>query len=101
MGDGADMALSDMMDDDDRQMSTLGYSRVFNSGWRQARIDALNSMPANCPACGASIIKKKGTFGEFFGCSGFPRCKSFKPVPCYTGEEGLSDAERFEMDGEI
>lgn len=28
-----------------------------------------------CPKCGSELILRKGKFGEFFGCSGFPGCK--------------------------
>ena len=28
-----------------------------------------------CPECGKPLAKKKGKFGEFWGCSGFPECK--------------------------
>ena len=28
-----------------------------------------------CPICGRELRKRKGKFGEFLGCSGFPTCK--------------------------
>lgn len=28
-----------------------------------------------CPECGKPLVKRTGKFGEFFGCSGFPKCK--------------------------
>jgi predicted RNA-binding Zn-ribbon protein involved in translation (DUF1610 family) len=28
-----------------------------------------------CPKCGARMIIRKGTFGEFLGCTQFPQCK--------------------------
>ncbi|MDO4793573.1 MAG: AAA domain-containing protein [Filifactor alocis] len=28
-----------------------------------------------CPKCGRALVKRKGKFGEFIGCSGFPKCK--------------------------
>ena len=28
-----------------------------------------------CPKCGKPLLKRSGRFGEFVGCSGFPRCK--------------------------
>lgn len=27
-----------------------------------------------CPKCGGNMIKKKGRFGEFYGCSNYPKC---------------------------
>ncbi len=28
-----------------------------------------------CPICGGMLIKRKGKFGYFYGCEGFPRCR--------------------------
>lgn len=33
-----------------------------------------------CPKCGAVMVKRKGKFGEFYGCSGFPDCRHTKRV---------------------
>jgi len=30
--------------------------------------------PAQCPACGAMILRRHGCFGEFRSCRNFPRC---------------------------
>ncbi len=32
----------------------------------------------NCPDCGKELVKRKGRFGEFIACSGFPKCKYSK-----------------------
>lgn len=32
----------------------------------------------NCPECGKELLKRKGRFGEFIACSGFPKCKYSK-----------------------
>jgi DNA topoisomerase-1 len=29
----------------------------------------------NCPKCGSELLLRKGRFGEFIACSGFPKCK--------------------------
>jgi DNA topoisomerase-1 len=31
-----------------------------------------------CPKCGSELVKRKGRFGEFIACSGFPKCKYTK-----------------------
>lgn len=28
-----------------------------------------------CPACGCELVLRKGKFGMFYGCSGYPRCR--------------------------
>ena len=42
-----------------------------------------------CPKCGAPLIKRKGKFGEFIGCSNFPTCTYTETIEepiKYTGE---------------
>ena len=31
-----------------------------------------------CPQCGGKLIKKVGKYGEFLGCSNFPKCRYTK-----------------------
>jgi DNA topoisomerase-1 len=33
-----------------------------------------------CPNCGRPMVLKKGRFGQFFACSGYPDCKTTKPL---------------------
>ena len=33
-----------------------------------------------CPACGKPLVKRSGAKGEFYGCSGYPGCKTTCPV---------------------
>ena len=33
-----------------------------------------------CPTCGEQLVKKHGRFGEFIGCSGYPKCKYTRPI---------------------
>ena len=33
-----------------------------------------------CPQCGEELLKRKGRYGEFIACSGFPKCKYTKNV---------------------
>lgn len=32
-----------------------------------------------CPECGEELVRRKGRFGEFVACSGYPKCKYTKP----------------------
>lgn len=31
-----------------------------------------------CPKCGSALIRKKGRYGYFIGCSNYPKCKFIK-----------------------
>jgi len=33
-----------------------------------------------CPDCGSDLIKRSGRYGEFIGCSGFPKCRFTKSI---------------------
>lgn len=34
----------------------------------------------SCPKCGGELVKRNGRYGEFFGCSNFPKCRYAKSV---------------------
>ncbi len=43
--------------------------------------DGTESSSELCPACGKGfLLPKKGPFGQFFGCSTFPRCKHTRKI---------------------
>ena len=33
-----------------------------------------------CPECGGKLVKRHGRFGEFYGCSNYPKCKYTKQI---------------------
>lgn len=33
-----------------------------------------------CPKCGSEMVKRSGKFGEFYGCSDFPRCRGTRKI---------------------
>lgn len=33
-----------------------------------------------CPKCGSEMVKRKGKYGEFYGCSDFPRCRGTRKL---------------------
>ena len=39
----------------------------------------------SCPTCGKPMVIKHGRFGKFIACSGYPECKTTKPVPLGIG----------------
>jgi DNA topoisomerase I len=38
-----------------------------------------------CPACGRPMVIKTGRYGKFISCSGYPECKTTKPIVKETG----------------
>jgi len=40
----------------------------------EAGIIKAQSERQKCPKCGGWLIERKGKFGEFFGCSNYPKC---------------------------
>jgi len=38
-----------------------------------------------CPKCGKPLIKRSGKYGEFLGCSGYPKCKTIVNIPKPSG----------------
>jgi DNA topoisomerase-1 len=37
--------------------------------------ESTNEVVGKCPECGSNLIKRSGRYGEFIGCSGFPKCR--------------------------
>lgn len=33
-----------------------------------------------CPKCGSEMVKRSGMYGEFYGCSNFPRCRGTRKI---------------------
>jgi len=44
-----------------------------------------------CPACGRPMVIKTGRFGRFISCSGYPECKTTRPILKETGAECPKD----------
>lgn len=36
---------------------------------------SVNQQTRICPDCGSKLIKRNGKYGEFYGCSNYPKCK--------------------------
>ena len=41
------------------------------TAWRDGRLDPT----IRCPKCGKPMVPRRGTYGEFYGCPRFPKCK--------------------------
>lgn len=52
-----------------RQRACLDFE-CANGGQKSS-----NDIVGKCPDCGSDLIKRMGRFGEFIGCTGFPKCR--------------------------
>ena len=50
-----------------------------------------NEIVGVCPECGSDLIKRSGRYGEFVGCSGFPKCRFTKSLEENEGEKKTTD----------
>ena len=50
----------------------------------------------NCPLSGDAMIRRKGRFGDFLGCSGYPDCQFIVPIDKKTGEPAAPKVEPIE-----
>lgn len=57
------------------KLSVLGKA---NYATKEAHVqtikDKKEEMKSKCPKCGGTLVKRKGEFGEFLGCSNYPKC---------------------------
>lgn len=52
------------------------FEKQLNSGKNNITSLKQNILTGeNCPECGKELVKRKSRFGEFVGCSGYPKCK--------------------------
>ncbi len=70
-------------------LSTFGAHRALNDCRmnqqvfeRLAREPETNAAPEKlCPLCGAPMTKRRGRFGAFYGCTGYPLCRYTENIP--------------------
>lgn len=66
---GAHRALNDCV------MNQQCYERMRAIWEEGAGKDGSGQTAGCCPECGSILVRRKGRYGEFWGCSGFPRCR--------------------------
>jgi DNA topoisomerase-1 len=58
-----------------------------------------------CPQCGGELVIKNGRYGNFIGCSNYPRCKYTKPIMTEIGvtcpKDGGAIVERRTRKGRV
>ena len=47
-----------------------GRKHVVDVNWLAEEMDK-----AMCPRCGAMLVRRNGKYGEFMGCSRWPKCR--------------------------
>lgn len=63
------------------------------SGWYKLDIRAGKAVPVRgpdqhrCPRCGAPMVCRNGKFGEFYGCSTYPKCSGSRDADGQSAEE--------------
>lgn len=65
---GAHRALNDCM------MNQKCYE-ALGALWQKMSVTQRAAAEAICPQCGNMLLKRKGRYGEFWGCESFPRCR--------------------------
>ncbi|MCR2046951.1 exonuclease domain-containing protein [Acetatifactor muris] len=66
---GAHRALNDCI------MNQQCYEQLGLLLAQQKNRDSSDQSGLPCPRCGGMLIRRKGRFGAFWGCSGFPQCR--------------------------
>lgn len=58
------------------------YSRNADAGTEGASEEkaAPEVLDEKCPQCGKNLIKRKGRYGEFIACEGYPKCKYSRKI---------------------
>lgn len=51
----------------------------------EKQADKVESSSSNkvCPQCGGTLVRRKGPYGYFLGCSNYPECKYLERIPGY------------------
>ncbi|MDR0675530.1 MAG: type I DNA topoisomerase [Elusimicrobiota bacterium] len=60
------------------QMLTAFYkpfSKILQEAIEKIPPKELQKVDKKCPQCGADLVIRKSKYGEFIGCSGYPKCK--------------------------
>lgn len=71
-------------EDIQRIKSIISSANITTKGSRERHIHKVQTITENidiaiangkCPKCGGDLVKRKGKYGTFLGCSNYPKCK--------------------------
>ncbi|MBI4453919.1 DNA topoisomerase I [Candidatus Woesearchaeota archaeon] len=50
------------------------------TGKTETELKQLEKADKKCPKCGKAMILRKSVYGQFYGCSGYPNCKTIEKI---------------------
>ena len=53
-------------------------AQINKSNYKQKQIEAVEN--GRCPRCGGQLVKRRGTYGNFYGCANYPNCRYTAPA---------------------
>jgi len=65
-----------IMDNEARKRHSV-RAQINKANYEQKQIEAVES--GKCPRCGGNLVKRRGTYGSFYGCANYPDCKFTAP----------------------
>lgn len=63
-----------------REIGKTAKKRVIHSVIKGKEREKNALFNGICPRCGGELVKRKGNYGNFWGCANFPRCKYTKDI---------------------
>lgn len=59
-----------------------GFAETLEEAKKASAVDLPEPEPIgeDCPECGKPLVKKRGRFGDFIACSGYPECRYTRPI---------------------
>ena len=64
------------------------FTKEVDKAYKVMYVDGDEPVGRNCPKCGAPLVRKKSKYGEFVGCSNYPKCEYREKENLeYTGEK--------------
>lgn len=61
------------------QMMAAKLTRLTNKSDEEKQ-QHIKDLQTKCPFCGSSLVLRNGKYGQFWGCSTYPKCRFTKPV---------------------
>jgi hypothetical protein len=78
----SDLKVSEIVDciEFNREFGKQAQKNVVKNARKSKERDRNALFNGICPRCGGELVKRKGKYGNFWGCANFPRCKYTKDI---------------------